>query len=150
MRVNTLRERFARYLQEKGLDKALIHDISLTVGQDSTLKYERIDKYRYILLQSGELTGLIKECERIGVNLWFGIDRICIGYEHRSNMRLSAYEKTSVRAGSAAAVNLGDRNISVLPEGGISGNQEDRKLDDEQNGAAAITASSIIFTNFTR
>ena len=120
MRVDTLRERFAGYLHEQGLDKALIIDACLTVGQDTTLKYERIDKYRYTLLKSGELTGLIKACEKIGISLWFGIDRICIGYEHRENMRLSAYDNHSVPAGSAAAVNL-----------------EDRKLYDEQHGAVS-------------
>lgn len=131
MRVDTLRERFAGYLHEQGLDKALIIDACLTVGQDTTLKYERIDKYRYTLLKSGELTGLIKACEKIGISLWFGIDRICIGYEHRENMRLSAYDNHSVPAGSAAAVNLVDRNSSVLPEARISENQEDRIIHDE-------------------
>ena len=129
MRVDTLRERFAGYLQEKGLDTAILLDASLTVGQDSTLRYERIDKYRVLHVRGKELDGLMRECSRLGLCLWLGAGKLCIGYEHRENMRLSAYE--SVVAG---------HNRSGLPIiAGII------KHDDE-NGAVSTPVPPPTFT----
>ena len=138
MRVDTLRERFTGYLQEKGLDTAILLEDSLTVGQDSTLKYERIDKYRVLHVRGKELDGLMRECSRLGLCLWLGAGKLCIGYEHRENMRLSAYDNHSVLPGHAAAVNLEDRNISVLPEVRISENQGDRNISVPAGSAAAV------------
>ena len=160
MRVDTLRERFAEYLQEKGLDTAILLDASLTVGQDSTLKYERIDKYRVLHVRGKELDGLMRECSRLGLCLWLGAGKLCIGYEHRGNTKLSAFggKKTgaafpgsktdfvypedidgniSVLPEVRISENQGDRNISVPAGSAAAVNLEDRKLYDEQHGAVS-------------
>lgn len=64
---------------------------------DSLLKYERIDKYRVIFIDQKDLKKLIRFCENHDIAVWFGADKLCIGFSYRGCQRLSAYYSTPGR-----------------------------------------------------
>ncbi|MDD3840090.1 MAG: hypothetical protein PHP06_05895 [Clostridia bacterium] len=91
METETVRGMFADFLRDTGMEKMLRLDCCVTVDQDATLKYERIDKYKVLLLKYEELNCLMVFCARHDINVWFGMDKLCIGFNYTGNMRLSAY-----------------------------------------------------------
>jgi len=91
MSTETLRRKFAEYLKANKLDNMLTISSSATLIPDYTLKYERIDKYSVVVLSGEELKRLNTFCKLHNIALWIGADKLCIGYNYKGNMRLSAY-----------------------------------------------------------
>jgi len=96
MSTDAQREAFNTYLTENNLSSMLSISSSMTLTQDSTLKYERIDKYSVVVLSGEELKRLNTFCNLHNIALWIGADKLCIGYNYKGNMRLSAYEKVKL------------------------------------------------------
>lgn len=124
MQTEKLRWLFANFLKEHGLTETLRVDSCLTIDQDVTLKYERIDKYRVIILDSKEIKKLLAFCIKHDISVWFGADKLCIGFNYKGNMRLSAY--SSVPHGAGYSELATDIIPSVLPEKICSGDIADR------------------------
>ncbi len=122
MRTERLRGLFLQFLRENELENALICNSSITIAQDESLKYERIDKYNVLFLTSEDLKKLLAFCDKHGISIWFGADKLCIGFNYKGNMRLSAYD-------------------SVLPVRSAAVPREDRK--DDQLRAAYSTALTV-------
>jgi hypothetical protein len=114
MHTERLRGLFAQYLKEQGIQNMLAWDSGLTIGQDGLLKYERVDKYRVMFLDFKEMKSLMRFCETHGMGLWFGADKLCIGFNYRGCQRLSSYDSVQLRELGPDV--LEDRNISVAPE----------------------------------
>lgn len=112
MNTDKLRELFALFLKEQGLDDMIVGDGCVTVNQDTLLKYERIDKYRILFLNEKELKSLLAFCNKHGIAVWFGADKLCIGFYYRGCMRLSAYG--SVQPVISGPESLEDRNHDEL------------------------------------
>ena len=93
MTIDTQRSQFANFIKENNLGILLKLEYSTTVDQQSTLKYERVDHYSVAVLSSDEMTKLIRFCIQRNISLWIGADKLCIGYNYKGNMRLSAYSK---------------------------------------------------------
>jgi len=93
MTTDTQREAFNIFLKENNLSNMLSISTSLTVQQDTNLKYERIDKYSVVVLSGEELKRLNAFCKLHDIALWIGAGKLCIGYNYKGNMRLSAYEQ---------------------------------------------------------
>lgn len=91
MNTDRLRGIFADFLASHNIDNALRHDSCCTINQDSSLKYERIDRYRILFMTWEELKSIFDFCAKHEISAWFGLEKLCIGYNYRSNMRLSAY-----------------------------------------------------------
>ena len=113
MDIDALRSKLAEFLRESGIETMLRLECSLTIDQDPAIKYERIDKYRVLFLKYEELLCLMTFCAKHDLILWFGADKLCIGFKYRGNMRLSAY---SVPLPAPAAGLLPDRTGTVIPE----------------------------------
>jgi len=96
MTTDAQREAFNTFLKENNLSNMLTISTSLTVQQDTNLKYERIDKYSVVVLSGEELKRLNTFCNLHNIALWIGADKLCIGYNYKGNMRLSAYEQVNV------------------------------------------------------
>lgn len=109
-----LRGEFAEFLKNRNYRNAIVLDACITIGQDHLLKYERIDKYHVQFLTQKDLKNIIKFGENRGIAIWLGGDKLCVGFNSRQNMRLSAYDSVPQR--SAHGEILGDGNISVAPE----------------------------------
>lgn len=95
MQTEKLRSLFAEFLKENGISESLSNNGCITIAQDETLKYERVDKYSVLFLTYKELQKLLKFCAKHGICIWFGADKLCIGYNYTGNMRLSAYDSVS-------------------------------------------------------
>lgn len=95
MTLESQRSQFVEFLKENKLENMLLWEYAVTVSQCSTLKYERVDHYSVVVLSSDEITKLIRFCIQHELDLWIGADKLCIGYNYKGNMRLSAYEKVS-------------------------------------------------------
>lgn len=91
MSSERLRALFAHYLLKQKLNTLLTWDSALTISQDRLLKYERVDKYKVLFLDYRELKKLMQFCENHGIGLWFGADKLCIGFHYRGCQKLSAY-----------------------------------------------------------
>ncbi len=91
MNTDRLRGIFADFLASHNLDNALRLDSCSTINQDASLKYERIDRYRIMFMTWNECKKLLEFCAKHDMCVWFGCDKLCIGYNYRGNMRLSAY-----------------------------------------------------------
>lgn len=114
MNTERLRYLFWRYLKENDLENAIICDISLTQKEDPLLKYERIDKYRVLLLPGNMLKSMLTFCMKNGIDVWFGADKLCIGYNFKANMRLSAYGSNYVPLRSGPGERDRDRIEAVI------------------------------------
>ncbi len=101
MQTEKLRGLFADFIKESGIREGISCNSCITIGQDETLKYERIDKYTVLFLTWQELKKLLNFCNKHGMTLWFGADKLCIGFNYRGNMRLSAYD--SVPSGASCS-----------------------------------------------
>ncbi|MCX9011313.1 MAG: hypothetical protein OIN66_09340 [Candidatus Methanoperedens sp.] len=113
MDTERLRGIFADFLASHNLNNALRLDSCCTIDQDVALKYERIDRYRIIFMDWNECKKLLEFCAKHDLTMWFGADKLCIGYNYKGNMRLSAY---SVPLRSGITGSQEDRNVSVSPE----------------------------------
>ena len=113
MMLEAQRTKFAEYVLERKLNTMVVLDHSITVLQESTLKYERIDKYRVLHLSEDELNRLMGECSRLGISVWLGADKLCLGFNHRGNMRLSAFSVIPGCSGSGIST---DRNCHPVLE----------------------------------
>ncbi len=113
MNTERLRGLFADFLRENGLTETLRVDSCLTVDQDVTLKYERIDKYRVVVLDAKEMKKLLAFCIKHDISVWLGADKLCVGFNYKSNMRLSAYSG-SVPPGKINSGDIADRNDDEL------------------------------------
>ncbi|NJD54404.1 MAG: hypothetical protein FIB07_16265 [Candidatus Methanoperedens sp.] len=112
MRTERLRELFSQFLKENEMGGALSCNSCITLDQDVSLKYERIDKYSVLFLTCQDLKKLLAFCGRHGISVWFGADKLCIGFNYKGNMRLSAYD--SVLPVRSAAVPMEDRKDDQL------------------------------------
>lgn len=112
MDTDAVRSKLAEFLRDTGIETMLRLECCLTIDQDPAIKYERIDKYRVLLLKYEELLCLMTFCAKHDIILWFGADKLCIGFKYRGNMRISAY---SVRLPDPAAGLISDRTVSVQP-----------------------------------
>jgi hypothetical protein len=92
METDKLRSMFANFLKENGIAEGLSCNHCITETLDKTLKYERIDKYSVLFLTYKELMKLLKFCSKHGISVWFGADKLCIGFNYTGSMRLSAYD----------------------------------------------------------
>lgn len=97
MHTDKLQQLFAEYLTKEGLGDMMVCDGCVTVGQDSMLKYERADKYRVLFLDQREIKNLMRFCENHGMAVWFGADKLCIGFNYKGCMRLSEYASVQHR-----------------------------------------------------
>lgn len=124
MHTDKLRGIFAEYLKHIGIENMVVIDSCITVDQDTQLKYERVDKYRVLFLTQKEVKNLMRFCEKHGLAVWFGAGKLCIGFNYRGCMRLSAYDSVPLRMSAgeiqgdiidyvppeiSAAASLGDR-----------------------------------------
>ncbi len=110
-----MRGLFLEYMESSGYRKELILDGCLTIDQDRLLKYERIDKYRVLFLTQKDLKNIIRFSEKHGISIWFGGDKLCVGFNCRQNICLTKYDSVALRSSPGPA--LGDRNyLSVIPE----------------------------------
>ncbi len=107
-----LRNLFAQFLENRGYREVLVPDGCSTVQQDDLLKYERIDRYRVLMLTQKDLKTILKFGEKHGIAIWLGCDKLCVGFNCRQNMRLSAYDSVAQRSGPRMIPE--DRNVSVL------------------------------------
>lgn len=88
---------FANFIREQKIENFLKLDSCITIDQDTTLKYERIDKYKVLLLTFKELKKLLSFCGRHDICVWFAADKLCIGFNYTGCQRLSAYDSVHVR-----------------------------------------------------
>jgi len=95
MDTNWLRSIFANFLKEEGVEGYIVCEYSSTISTEPNLKYERVDKYRILFIGTNQLEKLMQFCKKHEIVVWLGADKLCIGYNHLPNMRLSAY--SSVR-----------------------------------------------------
>lgn len=122
MDTDAVRSRFADFVTENRFETMLRMDSCATIDQDVTLKYERIDRYRVLLLTNSDIKLLMAFCKKHDITVWFGADKLCLGYNYRGNMRLSAYsvplranmapeipDRSSVRAEIQDLSSPGDR-----------------------------------------
>ena len=114
MPIEKTRKCFSEYLTSHGIHDMVVLESCSTVDMEPTLKYERIDKFRILFLDQKEITTLMRFCDKHHIAVWLAADKLCVGYKHRGNQRLSAYY--SVQVPPAAGEILEDRNISVAPE----------------------------------
>ncbi len=96
MGTEKLRGLFSQFLKENEIDNALSCNNCITIAQDETLKYERIDKYSVLFLTYKDLKKLLAFCDKHGISVWFGADKLCIGFNYRGCMRLSAYDSVQM------------------------------------------------------
>ncbi len=114
METERLRWAFAEFLSSHNLDNALKLDSCCTIDQDVDLKYERIDKYRILFMDWLECKNLLGFCIKHDLSVWFSADKLCIGFNYKGNMRLSAYN--SVQPVSSGLACQENRNNSVSHE----------------------------------
>ncbi len=114
MHTDKLRGLFADFLASHKIVDMMVCESSITIGQDAQLKYERVDKYRVLFLTQKEIKNLMRFCEKHNIVVWFGADKLCIGFNYRGCMRLSAYDSVPLR--QAAGDILEDRINYVSPE----------------------------------
>ncbi len=111
MDTERMRGLFADFLASHELNNALKLDSCATIDQDVKLKYERIDRYRILFMDWAECKKLLEFCAKHGLSVWFGADKLCIGYNYTGNMRLDAY---SVPLRSLISDRQEDRNYDEL------------------------------------
>lgn len=107
MNTDNLRGLFAAFLKEQEMDGAVAIDGCVTIGQDEKLRYERIDKYRVLFLDRKQMKKLLAFCIKHGIDVWLGADKLCIGFNYKGNMRLSADD--SVLPGEISGKDITDR-----------------------------------------
>jgi len=114
MHTEKLRGRFAEFLESQGIRNMLVIDSCVTIDQDANLKYERLDRYRALFLTQKEIKSLVRFCEKHDIAVWFGAEKLCIGFNYKGCQRLSAYDSVPLR--ELARVQPVDRINSVSPE----------------------------------
>lgn len=115
MNTERLRGLFAAFLAGDPTERMLRLDSVSTVQQDELLKYERIDRYKVLFLPQAELKRLLEFCIKHDISVWFGAEKLCIGYNYKGNMRLSAFSDcVSVLPGKICSEDIADRNHNEL------------------------------------
>ena len=114
MHTEKLRGMFADFLESLGIRNMLVIDSCTTIDQDANLKYERLDRYRALFLTQKEIKSLMRFCEKHGIAMWFGAEKLCIGFNYKGCQRLSAYDSVQLR--ELAKVRPVDIINSVSPE----------------------------------
>lgn len=142
MRTERLRGLFSQFLKENEMDNALLCNSCITIAQDESLKYERIDKYNVLFLTYKDLKKLLAFCDKHGISVWFGADKLCIGFNYCECMRLSAYDSVhpeSSGLGCQEDRRKTDHNFSVLPGSQDLDHPEDRNDSVQVPNAAEIS-----------
>lgn len=115
MNTERQRELFASFLKENENERMIRLGGVSTVQQDELLKYERIDRYKVLFLPGKELKKLLSFCVKHNISMWFGAERLCIGYNYAGNMRLDAFNNyCSVLPGKSCSEKVPDRNSDEL------------------------------------
>lgn len=91
METDRQREKFAKFLDDEKCSNTVSLDSSLTISQDEKLNYERIDKYRVLFLEMKQIKKILAFCIKHSIDVWLGADKLCVGFNYKGNMRLSAY-----------------------------------------------------------
>jgi len=109
-----LRKLFTEFLKSENFTN-LVLDNSATIDQEPNLKYQRIDRYKVMVLSRPEIKKLLRFCVKHDLDLWIGGDKICVGYNYRTTCGCELARdhleniNNSVLPEISAAVSMGDR-----------------------------------------